>query len=72
MSESANRITEPKYSIGELAKALRVSTITVRRWISQGKIKHYRLGTKILIAESHIQEFLDSIETRGLTDEQNS
>lgn len=36
----------PMISVAEAAKRLNVSELTVRRWISQGRLTAYRLGSK--------------------------
>jgi excisionase family DNA binding protein len=46
------------YTIPETAKALRVTSQTIRAWIKQGKIKSQRIGRPILITERNLKEFL--------------
>jgi excisionase family DNA binding protein len=46
------------YTIPETAKALRVTSQTIRTWIKQGKIKSQRIGRPILITERNLKEFL--------------
>jgi excisionase family DNA binding protein len=46
------------YTIPQTAKALRVSSQTIRAWIKQGKIKSQRIGRLILITERNLKEFL--------------
>ena len=46
------------YTIPETAKALRVTSQTIRAWIKQGKIKSQRIGRPILITENNLKEFL--------------
>jgi excisionase family DNA binding protein len=46
------------YTIPETAKALKVTSQTIRTWIKQGKIKSQRIGRPILITERNLKEFL--------------
>jgi excisionase family DNA binding protein len=46
------------YTIPETAKALSVTSQTIRTWIKQGKIKSQRIGRPILITENNLREFL--------------
>ena len=46
------------YTIPQTAKALRVSSQTIRAWIKQGKITSQRIGRPILITERNLKEFL--------------
>jgi excisionase family DNA binding protein len=48
------------YTIPETAKALRVTSQTIRTWIKQGKIKSQRIGRPILITERNLKEFLQA------------
>lgn len=48
------------YTIPETAKALRVTSQTIRTWIKQGKIKSQRIGRPILITERNLKEFLNT------------
>ena len=47
------------YSIGEVAKLLGVSPITVRKWIKQGKIHAIKLGRKYAIPATEIDKIID-------------
>jgi excisionase family DNA binding protein len=42
----------------EVARALRVSRRTVARWVSRKEIGHIQLGTRPLIPQSAVDEFL--------------
>jgi excisionase family DNA binding protein len=46
-------------SIGEVAKRLKLSTKTIRRWIERGELRVYRLGGQIRIAERDLVAFLN-------------
>ena len=50
------------YTIPETAKALKVTSQTVRTWIKQGKIKSQRIGRPIFITKNNLWEFLQKLE----------
>jgi excisionase family DNA binding protein len=50
------------YTIKETAVRLRVSTKTIRNWISQGKLRARRIGRPLLISEADIQTALKERE----------
>jgi excisionase family DNA binding protein len=47
------------YDLNEVADLLKVSTMTVRRWIKTGKLKAVRIGRKYLITEDTILQFVN-------------
>lgn len=55
--ESMNLLSEP-----EAAKRCGVSRITLLRARKAGKICFYRIGTRVLFSEAHIENFLASVE----------
>ena len=50
------------YTVPETAKALKVTSQTVRTWIKQGKIKSQRIGRPIFITQNNLWEFLQKLE----------
>ena len=52
------------YLVGELADALRVSHMTIYRYIKAGKIEAYKIGKEFRIGKSEFQRFLDKVKTR--------
>jgi excisionase family DNA binding protein len=46
------------FSIADVAKDLRVSTRTVRRWIRDGQLVPHRFGAAVRIAESDLWAFI--------------
>lgn len=50
------------YTIPETAKALKVTSQTIRTWIKQGKIKSQRIGRPIFITKNNLWEFLQKLE----------
>lgn len=49
---------EQYYSIEEVAKKLKVSYLTVYRWIRAGKLKSYKAGKQYRIDEAELNEFI--------------
>jgi excisionase family DNA binding protein len=47
-----------RLSIPEAASRLRVSKFTLRRWLRQRRLAHYRLGRRVLLAEADVERFL--------------
>ena len=52
------------YTIEEIAKRLKVSVVTVRRWIKNGEIIAHKVGHQWRISEVDLELFLR--ERRGL------
>ena len=46
----------------EAAKRCGVSRITLLRMRKAGRIRFYRIGTRVLFSHAHIAEFLASVE----------
>ena len=59
-----NVVEQPEfYLISELAKKLRVSNMTIYRYIEAGKLKAHKLGKGYRVTKDEVQRFLKSIET---------
>ncbi len=57
-------ISQPEfYLVAELAEKLRVSEMTIYRYIEAGKLKAHRLGKGYRIPKDEYERFLTSIET---------
>jgi excisionase family DNA binding protein len=54
---------EKLFTKREVAYLLRCSMITVHRAIMQRRLGCYRIGAKVLVGESHIQRYKQSIES---------
>jgi len=52
------------YLVGELANALRVSHMTIYRYIKSGKVKAYKIGKEFRIGKGEFQKFLDKVKTQ--------
>jgi len=55
-------VEEPKYTIKQTAELLSVDQSTVSRLLSGNKLGHFKIGSKKLVAESHLNDYLKSIE----------
>jgi excisionase family DNA binding protein len=60
MSERTTKlkITETKFSMGEVAKLIGVHRTTIMRLLDAGKLGCYQIGDRRIVAETHLQEFL--------------
>lgn len=45
--------------VNDVAKALKVSPHTVRRWASEGKLKRIKLGTRTLFDPADVAAFVE-------------
>lgn len=52
------------YLVGELAEKLRVSNMTIYRYIAKGKVKAYKIGKEFRIKDEEFNKFLDKVETK--------
>jgi excisionase family DNA binding protein len=50
--------TQPLLSISAVSKLLGVSTVTVRRWLAVGKLRSFRAGGSIRIAQEDLVAFV--------------
>jgi excisionase family DNA binding protein len=51
------------YSVKSLAKEIRVSELTIRNWIKEGKINAKRIGRRIFIEQSQFENGLKEIKS---------
>jgi putative molybdopterin biosynthesis protein len=52
------------YLVEELAKKLRVSNMTIYRYIKAGKIQAYKIGKELRIAKEDFNNFLNKVKTK--------
>lgn len=50
------------YTLEEVGEILKISVITLRKYIKQGKIKAIKIGKHWRVTEDNLQAFLDSLE----------
>ena len=47
------------YTIEETAEILKIKPRTVRQWITDGKLKSFKIGDLVRVHEDDLQEFID-------------
>jgi len=52
------------YSIGEIAKLLKVAYLTVYRWIQSGRLIAYKAGKQYRIKKEDLDRFITSYERK--------
>lgn len=56
---------EENLNVKEVAEYLRCAETTIRKWVREGKIPHYRLGAKkLFFRKSSIDEWITSKEIK--------
>ncbi len=60
--QKANKKPE-KYSVKELAQHCGVADLTVRNWITEGKVKADRIGRRIFISDEEFQKALSEVKS---------
>ncbi|XOB46397.1 MAG: helix-turn-helix domain-containing protein [Candidatus Nealsonbacteria bacterium] len=56
--------TKEFYLVEELAEKLRVSNMTIYRYIKAGKIEAYKIGKEFRIDEKEFNNFLNNSKTK--------
>lgn len=51
------------YLVEELAKKLRVSNMTIYRYIKAGKVQAYKIGKELRIKQEDFNNFLNKVKT---------
>lgn len=52
------------YLVEELANRLRVSNMTIYRYIKAGKISAHKIGKEFRITDKEFDKFLDKVKTK--------
>ena len=52
------------YLVEELAEKLRVSTMTIYRYIKRKKVKAYKIGKEFRIDKEEFNNFLNKVKTK--------
>ncbi len=47
-------------NIKEAASYLRISVSTLYRWVHQKKIKHAKIGSRVLFSQEYLDEFINN------------
>lgn len=60
-----NMVNQKKefYLVEELADKLRVSNMTIYRYIKAGKVKAYKIGKEFRIDDAEFNSFLNKVKT---------
>lgn len=64
MVKQSKNNKEEFYLVSELADALRVSQMTIYRYIKAGKIKAYKIGKEFRLAKKEFDAFLSKVKTK--------
>lgn len=54
-------LTEPVYTLDEIAAPLRVSPMTIRRRIAEGQLNAFRVGRRWLVKQSERDAYFERI-----------
>ena len=60
----ATNKTKEFYLVSELAESLRVSLMTIYRYIKAGKIKAHKIGKEFRISKDEFERFLKKVSTK--------
>jgi excisionase family DNA binding protein len=64
-SQAMTRANEAKFSIKEVAQRFRVHATTVYRLMEKGKLGFYQIGSRRIVGESHIEQYLSLAERKA-------
>jgi excisionase family DNA binding protein len=53
------------FSIKEAANKLRISPLTLRDWIYQGKLTPVKLGRRVLLTQEELERFVEEGKRQG-------
>ena len=53
------------YSIKEVAATLGVSSRTIHTIIKDGKLEHFRIGTRVLVESEALRRFINSLANKA-------
>lgn len=54
------------FSLDDLSEALGVTTVTLRGYISKGKLKARKMGGKFFVSEDALREYFTTIDQENL------
>jgi excisionase family DNA binding protein len=60
ISEGREEMDEQMWTVKEVAERLKVSTVTIRTWIRDGKLRAKRIGRPWHVPDSAVREALES------------
>ncbi|MCL2745044.1 MAG: helix-turn-helix domain-containing protein, partial [Planctomycetaceae bacterium] len=62
-----DKVERLSYSVNETAEAIGVSSRTVWDYIRDGSIKHFRMGTRVLVPKAELERFIQERMQEGGT-----
>ena len=63
--QAMTKAMEAKFSIKEVAQRFRVHATTVYRLMEKGKLGFYQIGSRRIVGESHIEQYLSLVECKA-------
>lgn len=57
--QKESNVERVAYSVQEAAMALGISSRTLRDYIKDGRIAHFRMGTRVLIPAGELKNFIE-------------
>ena len=54
----ASKTTEQKFSIARVAQVIGVHPTTVSRLMDSGKLSYYQIGTRRIVGQTHLEQYL--------------
>lgn len=62
--QNPTKATEEKlHSVKSLAKEIKVSELTIRNWIKEGKIKAKKIGRRLFIEQNQFEKGLQDVKS---------
>ena len=58
------KVSEKKFTVAEAAEILSLHPSSLRRKMAGNSLGFYRFSTKILIGESHLEDFVERAENK--------
>jgi excisionase family DNA binding protein len=55
---ASSKATEPKFSIARVAQVIGVHPATVSRLMDSGKLGYYQIGTRRIVGQTHLEQYL--------------
>jgi excisionase family DNA binding protein len=55
---ASSKATEPKFSISRVAQVIGVHPATVSRLMDSGKLGYYQIGTRRIVGQTHLEQYL--------------
>lgn len=59
------KVAELKFSIAKAATIIAISKSQVRNLVNSGKLGYYQVGSRRIIGEGHLQEYLSLAERKS-------